>query len=112
MACQDDALYDSFANFSHSRRKGGAVCQWLFDTVGGIRPAGERHFIVEPVSGGSLTFADVSYQSLYGKVVSRWKKAGDGICYHIEIPSNVTAQIRLPGGKVIEAEAGFYEMTL
>ena len=27
MACQDDALYDSFANFSHSRRK-GAVCQW------------------------------------------------------------------------------------
>ncbi len=99
-------------NLSQNHYSPGAVCQWLFDTVGGIRPAGERHFIVEPVSGGSLTFADVSYQSLYGKVVSRWKKAGDGICYHIEIPSNVTAQIRLPGGKVIEAEAGFYEMTL
>lgn len=99
-------------NLSQNHYSPGAVCQWLFDTVGGIRPAGERHFIVEPVSGGSLTFADVSYQSLYGKVVSRWKKAGDGICYHIEIPSNVTAQIRLPGGKVIEAEAGVYEMTL
>ncbi len=99
-------------NLSQNHYSPGAVCQWLFDTVGGIRPAGERHFIVEPVSGGSLTFADVSYQSLCGKVVSRWKKAGDGICYHIEIPSNVTAQIRLPGGKVIEAEAGVYEMTL
>lgn len=98
-------------NLSQNHYSPGAVCQWLFDTVGGIRPAGERHFIIEPVPGGSLTFADVSYQSIYGKVSSRWEKTEEGIRYHIEVPSNVTAEIRLPDGQTVEAETGVYELT-
>ena len=97
-------------NLSQNHYSPGAVCQWLFDTVGGIRSAGERHFIIEPVPGGSLTFADVSYQSIYGKVSSRWEKTEEGIQYHIEVPSNVTAEIRLPGGQIVEAETGIYEL--
>ena len=98
-------------NLSQNHYSPGAVCQWLFDTVGGIRPAGERHFIIEPVPGGSLTFADVSYLSIYGKVSCRWERTEEGIWYHIEVPSNVTAEIRFPDGQTVEAETGVYELT-
>lgn len=97
-------------NLSQNHYSPGSVCQWLFETVGGIRQAGERHFLVEPIPGGSLTFADVSYRSLYGKIVSRWEKREEKLCFHFEIPANVTAELRLPGGKRIHAEAGVYEL--
>ena len=45
----------------------GAVCQWLFDTVCGIRADGENHFLIAPVPGGTLTHAEASYKSLYGE---------------------------------------------
>ncbi len=105
----EDWEASEFSSLNHYAQ--GAVCQWLFDTVGGIRPAGERHFIIEPVPGGSLTFADVSYQSIYGKVSSRWEKTEEGIRYHIEVPSNVTAEIRLPVGQTADVETGVYELT-
>ena len=98
-------------SLSQNHYSPGAVCQWLFDTVGGIRSAGERHFIIEPVPGGSLSFAEVIYRSIYGKVSCRWEKTDKGISYYIEIPSNVTAEIRLPDGQTVEAETGAYELT-
>ena len=97
-------------NLSLNHYSPGAVCQWLFDTVCGIRPAGERHFIIEPVPGGSLTHAEASYDSIYGKVESRWERSQDKIYYHIVIPANVTAEIILPGGKNVEVVAGVYEL--
>ena len=33
----------------------GAVCRWLFDTMCGIRVAGENHFIIAPKPGGHIT---------------------------------------------------------
>ena len=51
----------------------GAVCEWLFDTASGIRVAGERRFLIQPVPGGTLTFAKGSYLSPYGLVESGWE---------------------------------------
>ena len=87
----------------------GAVCQWLFDTVCGIRPAGENRFEIAPVPGGSLVHAEASYKSLYGEVKSRWEKTDGGVKYTITIPANCTAEIRLPDGRLDTAEAGVHE---
>ncbi len=84
-------------NGSRNHYSPGAVCSWLFDTVCGISPLGDRQFRIEPVPGGSLTFARASYSSLYGKVVSSWEKRGDATVFHVEVPANCTAQIVLPG---------------
>lgn len=55
----------------------GSVCEWLFSTAAGIRVDGENHFHIEPVPGGSLTFADASYKSIYGLVSTRWDEKGE-----------------------------------
>lgn len=86
----------------------GAVCQWLFETVGGICPDGENAFIIKPVPGGTLTYANISYRSIYGMVKSSWKKNGEQIEYHIEIPANTKARIVLPDGTEERVEAGCY----
>ena len=86
----------------------GAVCSWLFDTVCGIRVAGENHFRIAPVPGGSLTFAEAAYTSLYGTVRSRWEKKANGFCLALDIPANTSAEIHLPGGKTCALTAGTY----
>ena len=87
----------------------GAVCQWLFDTCAGIREEGENHFVIAPVPGGVLTHAEASYQSLYGKVESRWEKTESSVRYTVTIPANCTAEIRLADGRTENVTAGKYQ---
>lgn len=42
----------------------GAVCEWLFKTMCGIRIDGENHFVIAPKPGGSLTHAKAVYHSI------------------------------------------------
>lgn len=96
-------------DLSQNHYSPGAVCQWLFETVGGIHVDGENHFIIAPVPGGTLTYATVSYASLYGKVESGWKKDAERVTYVITIPANTTAEIVLPDGRIETVNAGTYE---
>lgn len=87
----------------------GAVCQWLFDTVCGIRVDGENHFVIAPILGGTLTEAQAGYRSLYGKVETAWKKDERGMHYSITIPANTTAELILPDGRTETLLSGTYE---
>lgn len=85
----------------------GAVCGFLFDTVCGIRVDGENRFVIAPVPGGTLTFAEADYESPYGKVRSRWEKTADGSYrYTISVPANTTAEFQLPDGRKYTLETG------
>ena len=95
---------------SHNHYSPGAVCQWLFDTVAGIRISGENHFVLSPIPGGTLTHAEASYISPFGMVKSSWKKTGTGIEYCFEIPANTTAEIVLTDGTRKTVRAGIYQM--
>lgn len=86
----------------------GAVCQWLFDTVCGIRVDQESHFVICPVPGGDLAFAEASYCSPYGKVQSCWERTGDQITYTVTVPANCTAEVLLPDGRVESVTAGVH----
>ena len=86
----------------------GAVCEWLFDTMCGIKVVGERNFVLAPKVGGSVTFAQCSYDSVYGKVTSKWEKNGDKIIYSFFVPANTTAKIILPDGERT-VKAGSYQ---
>ena len=86
----------------------GAVCEWLFSTVVGIRVDGENHFKIAPIPGGRLTFAKAKYRSIYGEVSSSWEKIPEGILYQITIPSNTTALIILSGDVQQTVTSGTY----
>ena len=93
---------------SHNHYSPGAVCRWLFDTVCGIRPMGERRFMIAPIPGGTLKAASAEYRSLYGMVSSGWKRRGGKTAYSVYIPPNCTALLRLPDGTEHELTAGQY----
>lgn len=76
----------------------GAVCQWLFESVCGIRPDGENRFVIAPVPGGTLTYAKASYRSIYGTVESSWQKQENGTVITVALPANTTARLILPNG--------------
>ncbi len=85
----------------------GAVCSWLFDSCAGINMGKERNsFVIKPTVGGSLSYAKATYRSVYGEVVSAWRKEGGKTVFQIELPSNTSAQIILPNGEEICVESG------
>ena len=86
----------------------GAVVAWLFDTMCGIRVESENYFVITPHPGGHFTHAKADYNSVYGMVESGWEKTADGWSYHVTIPTNCTAQVRLPEKEPIMLDAGSY----
>jgi len=91
----------------------GALCEWLFRGMCGINVEQNNHFVIKPLAGGNFTFADATYNSVYGIVKSSWKKLEDGrMEYNIEIPANTTADIVLPGKQMETVTAGVYKRTV
>lgn len=87
----------------------GAVCEWVFSTMCGVKIAGENHFLFAPKPGGHFAHARVEYKSVYGKVCCGWKRQEGSIVYRMEIPSNTTATVILPDGRKEVCPAGCYE---
>lgn len=84
----------------------GAVIQWVFDTMCGIRLGGENEFIIAPRPGGHFTSAKAEYASVYGKVSCGWKRSSEGLEFEVAIPANCRALVRLPDGSEQEQAAG------
>ena len=77
----------------------GAVCEWLFGEMCGIKVSENNTYIVAPKVGGSITYASCEYNGIYGKVKSEWKRDGDKTTYIISVPSNATVKAILPDGE-------------
>ena len=88
----------------------GAVVEWLFRRMCGIRVTGENHFVIQPLPGGQFTHAKARYQSIYGQVVSGWVRQDDGAVYTVTVPANCTAEILLPDGQTRSVGAGEYRI--
>lgn len=86
----------------------GAVCEWLFSEMCGVSVAGENKFLIAPKPGGTLTSAQMQYQSIYGSVSCGWTKTEQGFAYRMTIPANCTADIVLPDGRHETVTAGEY----
>ena len=86
----------------------GAVLEWVFSEMCGVKVSGENEFIIEPKAGGKFTFAKCEYQSVYGKVSCSWKRQNGVTIYKIVIPANTIAKVILPNGEKMHM-AGEYE---
>lgn len=78
----------------------GSCGDWMFQAIGGLVPdpasPGFKHFIIRPILGGALTNAEMSYESPFGKIASRWKLNGNQFVLEVEVPVNTSATIVLP----------------
>ena len=69
----------------------GAMVEWLYKSMLGIKIKGENTFEISPVIGEGVEFAKGAYQSLYGEVKVSWKKEKDKVLFDIEVPNNTIA---------------------
>ena len=89
----------------------GAVCEWIFDEMCGVKVAGENQFVIAPHPGGHFTHATFSYDSVYGTVTCGWKKTDSGTYeYEISVPSNTSAEVVLPDRESQTLESGIYSL--
>lgn len=89
---QDPAM-NSFAHYSF-----GAVYQWMVENIAGIRAdaPGYARITIAPQPGGKLRFADTTYISIRGPIVSNWSIGDRTLQLRVEIPANTTATVILP----------------
>lgn len=80
----------------------GAVVAWMYNYSLGIRrdeaSPGFKHFILQPEvdATGHLTFAQGHYDSMYGRIESRWECKKGITVYAFTIPANTSATVILP----------------
>lgn len=96
----DHPMFGSFDAMFYRYLGGINVCD---DAVGADK------ITVSPNCPDSLTYVNCSFDTVRGLIVSNWKREGDKIRYHIEIPSGVTAKVTL-GGKKLTLTEGKYDL--
>ncbi len=86
----------------------GAVGEWIYRTVGGIQNAapGFSKIIIAPTPGGGLTWANVAYDSIRGRIASEWKIDGNTFTLHVAVPPNTTAMVHVPAASVEAVKEG------
>ena len=92
----------------------GDLVSWLYECLAGITPKenGYKKIVLAPdFSVDEVDDIDASYQSIYGKIVSRWKKDNGQLQWHVEIPANTTAELRMPDLSTRTLGSGSHELT-
>ncbi|KAJ5097744.1 hypothetical protein N7456_008465 [Penicillium angulare] len=78
----------------------GSIINWLHRTVAGVSPLepGWQSVLVKPIPGGTVTSAEVAYDTAYGRLECRWT-LGDNHKFKLDVvvPPNSKARIILPG---------------
>ncbi|MCX6226412.1 MAG: PA14 domain-containing protein [Bacteroidia bacterium] len=104
-------IWETFqGDVSHSHPMFGSVCEWFYRNLGGIAPdeddPGFKHAIIKPTPVSSLSFANTSYQSMYGEIKTHWKFEGEDYLLDVTIPANTSATVYVladNNGKVTES---------
>jgi alpha-L-rhamnosidase len=76
----------------------GSVGQYLYSVVGGIQTdsPGYGTFSIRPVLGEGLTYANTTFDSPHGRIVSHWKREGGRVLFDVSVPVNTTAEVAVP----------------
>jgi alpha-L-rhamnosidase len=85
------------ASFNHPMF--GSIDEWFYKSLLGINAAspGFKKILLKP-QPAALTWAKGSYQSIYGAIVSDWKKNAKSFQWKFSIPVNTNAEIWIPAG--------------
>lgn len=95
--------WQALAEVSNNHLMLGHVMEWFYGGLAGIRQSPQsvawNDIVIQPEMVGDISFVKGSYQSLYGTIVSEWKKEGGVFTLKVNIPVNSRATIYLPGAE-------------
>ena len=67
---------------------------------------GYQRILIRPQPDETLTWAQGSYQSVYGRIESKWSREPGSFCLEVTIPCNTKAEVVLPDGAVHHVGSG------
>jgi alpha-L-rhamnosidase len=93
-----DFQAESMNSFNHYAY--GAIGDWMYQTIAGIRPEesmpGYKEFTIQPHLSNTLSFAKASLDTYYGLIRSEWEKSEGYLKMTVEIPANTKATVHVP----------------
>ncbi|MEU2257746.1 family 78 glycoside hydrolase catalytic domain [Nocardia xishanensis] len=93
----------------------GAVVDWLYQCVAGIRPAapGYSRVHLEPTPGPGLDWARGTLRTPHGVVECGWRRERDSvIAIECVVPDGVEADLHLPDGSLRVLRSGTHEVSV
>lgn len=79
----------------------GHIMEWFYSGLGGIKQTvntdGTGDVEISPEPAGDITFAEASYNSIYGPVKSSWLLENGKFNLNVVVPANCRATIKIPG---------------
>jgi alpha-L-rhamnosidase len=98
---EDGSIYDPDMN-SYNHYAYGAVCQWLFEDVAGIKPIAAAPGFVEieldPAILPTLSPVSAWHDTRHGRITADWKLEDGLVTYEVSLPEGVTAHINTKRG--------------
>ena len=78
-----------------------AVYQWMVENIGGIRGDGPAYgkIIIAPLIDPKLTHAETRYDSIRGRIETRWRTHEGQLSLAVTIPPNTTATVFVPAAE-------------
>ncbi|WP_304238091.1 alpha-L-rhamnosidase [Jiulongibacter sediminis] len=86
----------------------GAVAAWMYNYSLGIQRSpdetGFKHFVLKPTPDptGQITHAEGYYNSMYGRIESKWAVEGNETSYDFTVPANTTANLYLKASSITQ----------
>jgi alpha-L-rhamnosidase len=89
-----DASMNSFNHYAY-----GAIGEWLYRVVAGIEAdptePGYKRIHIQPQPGGQLTYVSAGFDSMYGRIETKWTLEGDDLHLAVTIPPNTEGIVHL-----------------
>lgn len=97
----DGSIFDPSMN-SYNHYAYGAVCQWLFEGVAGLRPdetePGFRHILFEPAIIPALSPVSAAHASAAGRIEAGWRIQDDIVTWETSVPDGARGTLVVPAG--------------
>ncbi|MBS1180503.1 MAG: hypothetical protein H6Q99_383 [Proteobacteria bacterium] len=97
----DGSVFDPSMN-SYNHYAYGAVCQWLFEDVAGLKPdedePGFRHILFEPAIIPALSPVSAAHDSAAGRIEAGWRIEGDAVTWETTVPDGARGTLIVPVG--------------
>lgn len=93
---EDGTIYDPDMN-SYNHYAYGAVCQWLFEGVGGVAPSATKPGFDEvdlnPLILPALSPVAAWQDCRHGRIEAEWQLSGDKVTYSVTLPDGCTGRL-------------------
>jgi hypothetical protein len=97
------ALTESWAglvNVSNNHMMLGHLMEWFYSGIGGIRQAEDskayRNIVIEPELVGDITWAETTYKTKNGEILTSWQKNENVFTLKVRIPAGCKATVVIP----------------